>query len=221
MDSNLTGRVNLYDILAMVLPGGVWLLCIITIVNNYCPCIDARNWSWVQTLNNAEPEVSVGLCMGLLIFVLAYLIGLMQDSIIHGIRNLYKDQMYLTISWVISCLIKKAEKKEDIERKGHLQNIKDNYNDVRAKALETDQYNNTILTIEFQCAMVRGLLLPLSILVRLCFSELSCGVIWGLITFAVLFVLLYVRSIRLIKTIIRHYNIAIKKENNSSSQRTK
>lgn len=196
----LFGKLNLYDILAMVLPGGVWLLCLITIGDLF-HCINARNWTWMRTLTNAAPEVSVGLCIGLLLFVVAYLIGLAQDTIIHFIRDWLRKK-----KWDVINLAIKKECKEN-EKNTLLEQLHEKFYDIRAKALEDDKNNNTIYTIEFQCAMIKSLLVPLSLLAALCWETWYWAILCAIMVALALYWLLFKRSKRLIKTIIRHYKI--------------
>lgn len=210
----ISERLNFYDILAMVIPGGVWLLCLATIFDQ-CTGWDARQWLWVKTLGNAAPEVSNGLCLGLLLFVVAYIIGLASDSLIHGIRDWAREKKRDGISKAANRMVDDIKKSRKTEKEDELELLekiiadkKELYN-IRKKAMSVD-HNSTILTIEYQCAMIKSLLLPMSILVGLCFSEWYWELLSGLVTLCLLCLLLKSRTKRLLQTILRHYNSAIK-----------
>lgn len=213
----ISERLNFYDILAMVIPGGVWLLCLATIFDQ-CTGWDARQWLWVKTLGNAAPEVSNGLCLGLLLFVVAYIIGLASDSLIHGIRDWAREKQWDGISKAANRMVdditKKGKETEKSAELGLFKKIiadKKELYDIRKKAMSVD-HNSTILTIEYQCAMIKSLLLPMSILVGFCFSEWYLGLLFGGITLGLLYLLLRSRTKRLLQTILRHYNSAISKK---------
>lgn len=210
----ISERLNFYDILAMVIPGGVWLLCLATIFDQ-CTGWDARQWLWVKTLGNAAPEVNEGLCLGLLLFVVAYIIGLASDSLTHWIRDWRREKKRDGISKAANRMVddikksKKTEKEDELELLEKIIADKKELYNIRKKAMSVD-HNSTILTIEYQCAMIKSLLLPMSILVGLCFSEWYWELLSGLVTLCLLCLLLKSRTKRLLQTILRHYNSAIK-----------
>ena len=197
----LFNRLNLYDILAMICPGGMWLLCLATIFD-HTKDWNARNWLWVETINNAQPEMSSALVLGLLIFVVAYMTGLLQDSLLHILRELLrmiKLDVIAVAAWCLS-IVKKEHK--DILKK--IRTDREKYYTIRAEALDDDK-NGTILTMEYQCAMLKSMLLPLSLLVALCFDTKQGRIIAFVVTALILGVLLFLRTIRSLRAILRHY----------------
>lgn len=213
MEEKIAERMNFYDIMAMMIPGGVWLLCIITILEHTAGW-DVYEWLWVKTLHNVGTETSVGLCVGLLVFILAYIIGLLSDALIHYIRDCARGKKIDIISQMAKCLVSKISEKEKQEDKDKakeaelLNQLKDTpkkYYTIRKEAMKNDT-RSTILTIEYQCAMIKSLLLPLPILAGLSFDKLSW---WELLVFGVTLILLlgllYMRTQRLLETILRHY----------------
>lgn len=212
MEEKIAERMNFYDILAMVFPGGIWLLCIITILEHTIGW-NVYDWLWIKTLHNVGSETCVGLCVGLLVFVLAYIIGLLSDSIIHYIRKCAREKKRDVISQIAKCMVSRISDEDQKEDKDKAQDAKllnqlietpKEYYTIRKQSMKNDE-RSTILTIEYQCAMIKGLLLPLSILTGLCFGEWSWWCLLSLSTFVLLCGLLYMRTHRLLETILRHY----------------
>lgn len=204
--TKVIAKMNLYDILAMIVPGGAWLLVGVTF-GNMTKLIHPTHWPWVQTIEKAGSEVSVEICIAFVLLIVAYVIGLAQHTIINAIMRKRSSKKKNSLSNTVKEILGN-EKPAVKEKTPKDMSTAELFYYVRRIAL-TDDGNETILTIEYQCALLRGLFVPLILLAFLSSQCWCCGVLGGIIIGVAMWYLLEYRLHHLARTIIRHYKAAL------------
>lgn len=186
-------RLNLYDILAMLLPGGVLLLCILSSGSMYTTI---KHLPWMQHILS-QTIFSKALCLGLLVFLFSYLLGVINHTLFTIWRALLEDRKWSfwkqTMRWCYQNEIKKGNDNiGDVEIFNLLeQNCKED-NEIHTKKLQqayTKAHSvamkigpaDTISTIEKQVAMLRDSIVPCGWLLIASLCNYSLLWIWNVL----------------------------------------
>ena len=186
-------RLNLYDILAMIFPGGLLLLCIIS-TGNWHDVI--KEIPWIKNLMT-QTIFSKSLCFGLLGVMFAYLLGVANHTLITIWRAV--ATRYLWIWKLVMLLCYRNEMVVNAGDKKIFELLKNSYREINTKELQSayiEAHNcarktkqEVMLTIEQQVAMLRNSIIPgiwlLSIALRnidyswTCIATIALGYLLG------------------------------------------
>lgn len=205
-------RLNLYDILAMLLPGGVLLLCILSSGSMYATI---KHLPWMQHILS-QTIFSKALCLGLLVFLFSYLLGVINHTLFTMWRALLEDRKWSfwkqTMRWCYKNEI--GEGKYNTEICNLLENktikcdakqLQRAYAKAHSVAMKTGPAD-TISTIEKQVAMLRDSIVPCGwlLIASLCKCSLSWKwdmlIVFGLIVF--LTVIIWTREYKIFAIVL-------------------
>lgn len=169
-------RLNLYDILAMICPGGLLLLAILSTGKMWAIVKDVP---WVQHIMT-QSILSQAFCFGCLGLLFAYLLGIMLQAIVTIWRAIWEDRkcsIWKFALWLCykNEIVKSKKDDEQIDESKYIFKLLNGVEwktlkDVDAKKLQRAYFEahsvvrkskgDTILTIEQQVAMLRNSFVP-------------------------------------------------------------
>lgn len=227
----LLDRLNLYDILAMIFPGGVIMWCIINTggMHDF-----VKEIPWVHSIMT-QKIVSSEFCFGCIGIFLAYLLGIVNHSIVNLIRILLRLLNRNPMTWMCKCYLKTRGKNlksvhdlfgESAFEGKKVKNVNKAWLDKYAEAYQMVKSNlasDTIPTIENQIAMLRDSIIPvtyLTILSLLSIETTSYGIAvtkWFIPVIIVLVMLavIHFRTYTLFSKVFARYNYLISIEGNN------
>ena len=210
--ARVVSRINLYDILTMLVPGGIYLIGIITFCR-HSSYINVQDWDWIQTLTAPNAKTTTEIGMWFLILVASYILGMAHQTF-HTLKTMicrhFKiDSRQRLLKHTIETKYKGLVEPDE--------NGNYDYDEIRSYAQEDDTHS-TIVTIEYQYAMLRSIRFPISILVALSCTCVCCAILWGLFTYFGLSLLMLARQNYLMTILMRHYRIQLKKEAKKAQQ---
>lgn len=224
--SDIVSKISLYDILAMIVPGCILLWCIAMIsgVSNWvenCECIQ------FITVHQNIPQT---LCFSAIFLILAYVVGLINFMVISwiwqmiplGIRPqwIWKYLQDNVFKWKMNCtkqlLIDKAIIEANAEgireyKKDDAATIKDAYFEAYTYASQNTE-NNTVPIIENQVAMLRSLIIPLSLLMAMNCNQWWVSVMVGLLIVTILTIAAILRIKKIYTIVFENYEYAKRTE---------
>lgn len=188
-------RLNLYDILAMLLPGGVLLLCILSSGSMYTTI---KHLPWMQHILS-QTIFSKALCLGLLVFLFSYLLGVINHTLFTIWRALLEDRKRSfwkqTMRWCYKIEIEKGNDNDNIDDveifnllkqdckeddEIHTKKLQRAYTKAHSVAMKTGPAD-TISTIEKQVAMLRDSIVPCGWLLIASLCNYSLLWIWNVL----------------------------------------
>lgn len=192
IDSNL----SIFDMLSMVLPGGVllWAICSL-------PCDALLEWNCVQVILENKDVLSPSICLGVMAFIFSFVLGLMNFTFtnwcwnkcklpnnpetIMSIKETYcKDGRYSELAELFD-----GVKKEKVKEKYYTAYTYNEYNNSRC----------AFHIVENQVAMFRSLLIPIMLLAISSFIG-KCWIM-GILLIILDFFVFWVTKIRMRKVI--------------------
>lgn len=213
-------RLNLYDILAMLLPGGVLLLCILSSGSMYATI---KHLPWMQHILS-QTIFSKALCLGLLVFLFSYLLGVINHTLFTIWRALLEDRKRSfwkqTMRWCYKIEIEKGNDNDNIDDveifnllkqdckeddEIHTKKLQRAYTKAHSVAMKTGPAD-TISTIEKQVAMLRDSIVPCGwlLIASLCKCSLSWKwdmlIVLGLLVF--LTVIIWTREYKIFAIVL-------------------
>lgn len=224
-------RLNLYDILAMICPGGLLLLAILSSGKMWTM---VKAFPWMQHILT-QSIVSKAFCIGCLGLLFAYLLGIMLHAIVTIWRAIWEDRkcsIWKFALWLCykNEIVKSKKDDERIDESKYIFKLLNGVEwttlkDVDAKKLQRAYFEahsvarkskgDTILTIEQQVAMLRNSFVPCVLLgiIALCnkFSgECSLGwwiALWVAICLIFSIFIIWAREYKLFAIVLSTYNL--------------
>lgn len=210
-------RLNLYDILAMICPGGVLLLAILSTGDMW---VGVKEIPWIQHILK-QTILSKAFCFGCLGLLFSYLLGI----VIHTLVTIWRVviERYIGIwKWVMRIAynheikVKESNKGKDIFTLLDKSLCKIDFKDLQSAYFDAHSYARTtkgavLLTIEQQVAMLRNSIIPCAwlMVIALCQLDLTnCQIIWIVLGYWVASgIIIWAREYKLFAIVLSTYNL--------------
>lgn len=220
-------RLNLYDILAMICPGGLLLLAILSTGKMW---IMVKAFPWMQHILT-QSIVSKAFCIGCLGLLFAYLSGIMLHAIVTIWRAIWEDRkcsIWKFALWLCykNEIVKSKKDDEQIDESKYIFKLLNGVEwttlkDVDAKKLQRAYFEAhsgarttkgaVLLTIEQQVAMLRNTFIPCVwlMVIALCKMDFSCcAIFWIMLGYwFVCGIIIWAREYKLFAIVLSTYNL--------------
>lgn len=220
-------RLNLYDILAMICPGGLLLLAILSTGKMWTM---VKAFPWMQHILT-QSIVSKAFCIGCLGLLFAYLLGIMLHAIVTIGRAIWEDRkcsIWKFALWLCykNEIVKSKKDDKQIDESKYIFKLLNGIEwttlkDVDAKKLQRAYFEahscarttkGTVMqTIEQQVAMLRNTIIPCVwlMVIALCKMDFSCcAIFWIVLGFwFVCGIIIWAREYKLFAIVLSTYNL--------------
>ena len=210
-------RLNLYDILAMICPGGLLLLAILSTDDVWG---GVKEISWIQHVLK-QTILSRAFCFGCLGLLLSYLLGI----VIHTLVTLWRVvieryigiwRLVMHIAYKHEIKVKESNKEKEIFQILNKSLSEIDFIDLQSVYFDAHSYARTtkgavLLAIEQQVAMLRNSIIPCVWLMVIALSQLGLSIcaITGIVLgyLVVCGIIIWIREYKLFTIVLLTSNI--------------
>ena len=210
-------RLNLYDILAMICPGGLLLLAIMSTGEMW---VGVKAIPWIQHIMK-QTILSKAFCFGCIGLLFSYLLGIVIHTLVTIWRvvieryiGVWKLVMHIAYNHEIK--VKESNKGKDIFTLLDKPLSEIGFKDLQGAYFDAHSYARTtkgavLLTIEQQVAMVRNSIIPCAWLMVLALSKpdlTNCQIGWIVLGYWVACgIIIWAREYKLFAIVLTAYNL--------------